>query len=233
MKRVAEGVWLVAGGLPVPTMNVYLLEDDGGGVTMFDAGVSSMARQLRKACNELGGLNRIVLGHGHVDHRGAAAGLDAPVYCHPDNVGDTEGDGGRSYADLGKLGTPGKLAYSVLMKTWDGGPVEVAGTVAEGDDIAGFRVVDLSGHAPGQIGLLREQDGLALVSDCFYTIDPLTGVKGKARLPHPAFNLDEDATRAAVRKLAQLDPRAAWPGHADPLVEDVKNVLLGVAGGNA
>ena len=229
MKPIAEGVWLVAGGLPVPTMNVYLLEDDGGGVTMFDAGVSSMARQLRAACAELGGLNRIVLGHGHVDHRGAAPALGAPVFCHPDNMTDAVGDGGRSYADLGKLGVAGKLAYAVLMKTWDGGPVEISGTVAEGDVIAGFTVVDLSGHAPGQIGLLRERDGLALVSDCFYTIDPLTGVKGGPRLPHEAFNLDESATRAAIRKLADLDPRAAWPGHADPVVENVRDALRRVA----
>lgn len=230
MRPIAEGVHLVTGGLPVPTMNVYLLEEEGGGVTMFDAGVSSMARQLRSACEELGGLTRIVLGHGHVDHRGAAPRLDVPVFCHEDNVTDTEGDGGRSYQDLGKLGAPGKLAYSVLMKAWDGGPVPVAGTVAEGDEVAGFRVVDLSGHAPGQIGLFREKDGLALVSDCFYTIDPLTGIKGEARLPHAAFNQDEEGTRAAVRKMAELAPAAAWPGHADPVVQDVKGILLGVAG---
>lgn len=77
-RKVAEGVWLVRGGLPLPTMNVYLIEDSGGGVTMFDAGVSSMVKSLRSACDDLGGLNRIVLGHAHVDHRGAAPGLDAP-----------------------------------------------------------------------------------------------------------------------------------------------------------
>ena len=228
-KKVADKVRLVAGGLPVPTMNVYLLEDEGGGVTMFDAGVSSMVRPLRAACEELGGLNRIVLGHGHVDHRGAAPGLGAPVYCHVDNVADSEGDGGRSYQDLSKLGPPGRLAYSVLMRAWDGGPVEIAGTVGEGDDICGFTVVDLSGHAPGQIALWRPDDGVALTSDCFYTIDPLTGIKGEPRLPHAAFNQDEDATRAAVRKLAELGPASAWPGHADPVTEDVKEVLLGVA----
>ena len=32
------GVWLLRGGVP-RTMNVYLLEDEGGGVTLFDAGI--------------------------------------------------------------------------------------------------------------------------------------------------------------------------------------------------
>ena len=228
-RQIADGLWLVAGGLPVPTMNVYLIEDEGGGVTMFDAGVRSMVDQLRVGCEQLGGLNRIVLGHGHVDHRGAAPGLEAPVYCHPDNVADTEGDGGRSYQDLDKLGFPGRAVYPTLMGAWDGGPVEVAGTVAEGDDIGGFTVVSLAGHAPGQIGLLRERDGVALTSDCFYTINPLTGIKGKPRLPHAAFNQDEDAARSALLKLAELAPRAAWPGHADPISEGLTRELLRVA----
>ena len=41
-ERVAEGVWLVRGGFPVKSMNVYLIEDEGGGVTMFEAGIKAM-----------------------------------------------------------------------------------------------------------------------------------------------------------------------------------------------
>ena len=229
VKVVAPGVWLVTGGLPVPTMNVYLIEDSGGGVTMFDAGVSSMVKQLRSACDAKCGLNRIVLGHGHVDHRGAAPGLGAPVYCHPENVADTEGDGGLSYADKSKLPQYARPVFPLLLKMWDGGPVKVTGTIAEGEDVSGFKAVDVSGHAPGQIALFRESDGLALSTDCFYTLDAMTGIKGRPRIPHEAFNQDQDAARSAIAKLAELDPRSAWPGHADPLTEDVKSTLLKVA----
>ena len=45
----------------------------------------------------------------------------------------------------------------------------------------GFRVIELPGHAPGLIGLYRESDRLALVSDCFYTLDPQTGHQGRRR----------------------------------------------------
>ena len=41
----------------------------------------------------------MILSHAHVDHRGAANELDAPVYCHADEVADAEGDAGRRYTD--------------------------------------------------------------------------------------------------------------------------------------
>jgi hydroxyacylglutathione hydrolase len=196
---VADGVWRVRGGVP-RAMNVYLIEDDGGGVTVFDAGVKSMVG---------------------VDHRGAAPGLGAPVFCHPDNRADAEGDGGRHYADFAKLRPYARPVYPHLLDLWDAGPVEIAGTVEEGEDVSGFRAVLISGHAPGMIALFRERDGLALTSDCFYTLDIQTGLYGPPRLPHPAFNLDTEQARASIRKLAALKPSAAWPGHAEPLTGDV------------
>src|SRR5215213_5418106 len=74
LEPIARGVWLMRGGLPKRTMNVYLLEDDGG-VTVFDAGIKEMAEPLRGVAERMGGLERVVLGHSHSDHRGAAAGL--------------------------------------------------------------------------------------------------------------------------------------------------------------
>ena len=63
-------------------MNVYLIEDDGG-VVVFDAGIEDMVVPIRSAAARLGGIKRVVLGHADADHRGAAPGLKAPVYCHP------------------------------------------------------------------------------------------------------------------------------------------------------
>jgi glyoxylase-like metal-dependent hydrolase (beta-lactamase superfamily II) len=75
------------------------------------------------------------------------------------------------------------------------------------------------------IGLFRERDRLALVSDCFYTLDPQTGVKGPPRVPHSAFNDSTEQAAASIRKLAALEPSAAWPGHADPVTGDVVEQL--------
>ena len=225
LERVADGVWLLRGGVP-RTMNVYLLEDEGGGVTLFDAGIRSMTHALAEAAAPLGGINRIVLGHADADHRGAAPGLRVPVLCHPaDREAAESSEPLRSYHELDKLGIPARYVYRHLLSFWDGGPVQVDGTVEEGDEVSGFRVVHLPGHAPGLIGLFRESDRLALTSDCFYVIDPETSRKVPPGPPHDAFNDDTEQARASMLKLAALDPSAAWPGHADALTGDVRAQL--------
>ncbi|HET8535779.1 MAG TPA: ester cyclase [Solirubrobacteraceae bacterium] len=223
-KEIAEGVWIVRGGFPARTMNVYLVRD-GDGVLVFDGGIRSMTKAVAAAGARLGGITRLVLGHEHPDHRGIAPSLGVPVHCHPDGKADAEGDGGSHYFDWAKLRQPTRMLMPLMLKLWDGGPVPIAGTVSEGDDVAGFEVVHLPGHAPGQIGLWRASDRLALVSDCFYTLDINTGRPGPPRLPHRAFNQDTEQARASIRKLAALEPASAWPGHARPLTGDVRSQL--------
>jgi glyoxylase-like metal-dependent hydrolase (beta-lactamase superfamily II)/predicted ester cyclase len=231
LERVADGVWLLRGGVP-RTMNVYLLEDDGGGVTLFDAGIRSMTHALAEAAAPLGGINRIVLGHSDADHRGAAPGLRVPVFCHPADREAAESSGPlRSYHELDRLGIPARYVYRHLLSFWDGGPVRVDGTVEEGDDVSGFRVVHLPGHAPGLIGLFRESDRLALTTDCFYVIDPETSRKVPPGPPHDAFNESTEQARESMLKLAALEPSAAWPGHADALTGDVRQQLERAAAG--
>ncbi|CAA9487672.1 MAG: beta-lactamase domain protein [uncultured Solirubrobacterales bacterium] len=227
LEPIARGVWLMRGGMPKRTMNVYLLVDDGG-VTMFDAGIEDMAGPLGEVSERMGGLKRIVLSHSHADHRGAAPKLGAPVHCHPDEVADAEGDGGYHYFELSKLESPVmRSAYPHLLRLWDGGPVSVAGTLSEGDEVAGFQVKHFPGHAPGLIGLWREEDRLALVSDTLYTLDPDSVLTpyGGPRLPHPAFTPAREQARESLRKLAALEPRAVWSGHARPVTGDVRRQL--------
>jgi glyoxylase-like metal-dependent hydrolase (beta-lactamase superfamily II)/predicted ester cyclase len=229
VEPIADDVWLVAGGFPSKVMNVYLIKD-GDRVIVFDAGIEAMAKGIASAAAAIGPIDRVVLGHGHPDHRGAAPGLGVPVYCHPDEVADATGDGGEHYFDFSKLEHAfARVGMPLFLKSWDGGPVEIAGTVSEGDEIAGFKVIHLPGHAPGMIGLWRESDRLALCSDTLYTLDPQTGRKGPPRVPHRAFNKDTEQARASIRKLAALEPATVWPGHADPVVGDVRAQLEQIA----
>jgi predicted ester cyclase len=92
-ERIAEGVWLIRGGFPSKTMNVYLIEEPDGGVCVFDAGIVQMTNAVAAAGARMGGIRRVVLGHGHADHRGVAPYLGAPVFCHPAERADAEGDG--------------------------------------------------------------------------------------------------------------------------------------------
>ncbi len=110
-EQIADGVWLLRGGI-TRSMNVYLLEGDGG-VTVYDAGEKGMADAI------------------------LAAVLEA------------EGSGGRSYWRLGELPLGVRLLHRFLHHhVWDGGPVTISGTVREGDEAAGFEVVEFAGHAP-------------------------------------------------------------------------------------
>ena len=220
-------MWIVRGGFPTKTMNVYLIEDDGG-VTMFDAGISDMTAAVRAAGARLGGIQRVVLGHADADHRGTAPGIGRPRLLPPRRAGGRRvPDPCRPYWDLSQA--PAPRPRSLLkrpMPVWDGGAVEIAGTVEEGDEVAGFQVIHLPGHAPGLIGLFRESDRLALVSDCFYTLDPQTGIKGRRRAFRTRRSTStREQARDSIRKLAALQPAVVWPGHADPVTGDVVSEL--------
>lgn len=229
METIAPGVHLVRGGFG-RVMNVYLIEDQDG-VTMFDAGVRSMTKSLLKAAEPLGGIKRVVLGHSHPDHRGAAkstaAASGAGIYCHEAELGDAEGDGGVHYFRFDEISFgPGRaLIRHSLANSWDEGPLAIEGTLVEGDTIAGFDVIHMPGHAPGLIALYRESDGLVLCSDTIYTFNPLTGIKGAARIPLEGFNLDTQMAQASALKLSALDPKTVWPGHANAVDNDAPAVL--------
>lgn len=220
MEKVADGVWLLRGDLR-KSMNIYFIEEEGG-VVQFDAGSKAMTKAARAAAAELGGVKRVVLGHAHADHRGTAPSMGVPVLCHPDEVADAESDASIApYMDLSQL--PIALVrwiYPFLLRRWDGGAVKIDGTVSEGDEVAGFRVLHFPGHAPGLIGLWRESDRVAIVSDVVYLVDsarlkPLP--PGEASVPHPAWAWDHAKAKESVRRLAALEPKLVCAGHAPPL----------------
>lgn len=218
-EEIADGVWVLRGGM-LRTMNVYLVRDEErGGVLVYDAGEKGMASSIVAAAARHGGISRVVLGHGDTDHRGAAPALRAyaDVLCHPDAVEQAEGSGGRDYWRPETLPPDVRLLHGFSHRfVWDGGPVHIDGTVREGDRLAGFEVVDLPGHAPGLIGLWRERDRVALVSDCFYMTD-MHGKPQPPSVPQEAYNLDTAQARRSIAKLAALRPHVVGPGHLGPL----------------
>jgi hydroxyacylglutathione hydrolase len=220
-EQVADGVWRHAGDLK-QGMNVYLLAEDDGTVSLFDGGTASMTESVREAAEAIGPIKRIVLGHGHADHRGVASQLGVPVLCHADERADVEGDGGLHYFSLDEIEfrLP-RTVYPWLLSHWDGGPAKVSETLAEGDEICGFEVKHFPGHAPGMIGLWRERDRLAICSDTTYFIDSM---KFKPvdwpTVPNRAFNHDHQTAIASLHKLAELRPATVAAGHSEPMSGD-------------
>jgi glyoxylase-like metal-dependent hydrolase (beta-lactamase superfamily II) len=234
LEEVAEGVWLLTGDIK-KAMNIYFIEGPDGEVIQFDAATSSMTKENRRVIEEWGGIDKVVLGHAHADHRGTAPGLDVPVYCHPDEVADATSPASIApYMHLKELEfAPVRWIYPFLLRRWDGGAVEIAGTVEEGDEIAGFKVIHFPGHAPGLIGLWRESDRVAVVSDTVYFVDsarlkPLPD--GEASVPHPAWAWNHQMAKESLRKLAALKPKVVAAGHEHPLRgDDLSEVLLRAA----
>jgi hydroxyacylglutathione hydrolase len=210
--QIATGVKQVSVGAPFRS-HVYLIDGPDGPIA-FDAGIKDSGPEILDAAG--GRLERVILSHSHIDHRGGASELGAPVYCHPDEVADAEGDAGMSYADFGLI--ENELVREVvpqLLATWDGGPVKIAGTISDGEQIAGFRVIHTPGHAPGQIALFRESDRLLIAADTIYTLDAETGQPASARVPHPFGNWNSEMARESIRRLIPLDATSVWTGHAE------------------
>ena len=218
---VADGVWRVRGGVP-RAMNVYLIEDEGGGVTVFDAGIKGMGPAIAAAASALGGINRIVLGHSHVDHRGAAPELRAPVFCHADDRAQAEGDGGLDYVDFDKLRPYARPFYRRIMprvgrRAGDDRGHDRRGRRRErlprrahprplaGDD----RAVPRARRADAQLGPrlhARRADG------------PLSAA-ARSRSTRSTSTPSRRARRCA--RWPRSRRRAMWPGHAEPLTGDV------------
>jgi hydroxyacylglutathione hydrolase len=226
--KVADDVWLLRGDIK-SGMNVYFIRD-GDGVVQFDAGTEPMTEAVKEVGERLGGIKKVVLGHVDSDHRGTAPHIDAPIFCHPDEVEDAKAPGPyRPYWDLSKIDAAWvRMAYRYFHRRWDAGACELAGTVEEGDEVAGFKVIHFPGHAPGLIGLFRESDRLAIVSDTVYLVDAqrLKALpEGEATVPIDAYNWDTGAARDSLQKLVDLNPATVAPGHEHPVSENLGPML--------
>ena len=158
------------------------------------------------------------------DHRGAApgAGRAGLLPSRSSATRRSRTQPLRDYWDLSKLRPYARPYFKRMLPAWDGGAVAIDGTVAEGDEVAGFEVIELPGHAPGLIGLFRESDRLALVSDTVYTLDIQTGRKGGPRVPASRRSTPTSSRRAPRSASSpRSSPTVAWAGHADPVTGDV------------
>ena len=82
----------------------------------------------------------------------------------------------------------------------------------EGDEVDGWRVLELPGHADGHIGLLR--DGVLVAGDhVLGAITPTVGLYPESR-PDPLGDY-----QASLRRTIELAPSVALPGHGDPVTD--------------
>lgn len=63
LDQMAEGVYRLQGDIK-KGMNIYFIEvPSDGEIVQFDAGMKPMTKQNRRVIQEMGGIDRVVLGH--------------------------------------------------------------------------------------------------------------------------------------------------------------------------
>src|SRR5262245_3953760 len=206
-------------------INSYLVEE-GGQVTIVDAGISGLYRDLQRELASLGrtieDVQALVLTHGHSDHIGFAERLRTerrvPVSVHEADDALARGEVPNPSKGLGptKFGPViGFLWYSLVrggLRTRHLGEVSTFGDGATLDVPGTPRVILTPGHTPGSAALQFASRDALLVGDAFATYAVTTGAHGPRIAPFTA-----DPSQALESLTRIVDVEASWvlPGHGD------------------
>jgi hydroxyacylglutathione hydrolase len=207
MKQLADGLFLLR-GFPPNAINVYLAED-----VLIDAGTRQaegrIMRQLRGHA-----VTAHALTHAHPDHQGSSHAicekLDIPLWCGRDDVPAMQTPGAISNSQV-----PG-LINRFQARFWTGPPHPVARALQEGDEVAGFTVLEVPGHSIGHVAYWRESDRVLILGDVLNGMNLLTS-KRELKEPPGIFTADPARNRQSARRLAALEPELVCFGHGPPL----------------
>jgi glyoxylase-like metal-dependent hydrolase (beta-lactamase superfamily II) len=230
MLDLANGIHRVTFGLPfgLDHVHCYLLPTSGGGWTLVDTGLGTRDPEERwqPVLDALDGpLQRIVITHMHPDHVGGARDIaeltGAPVFQGREDYAQCLSAWGdrdpQRFLDYwvahgmpdreveGMMRESGRLSDAVH---WVRDPHLVDGC----DEIDGWRVEVLRGHADGHIVLLR--DGVMIAGDTILGgITPAIGLYPNSR-PDPLGDYLQTLDR-----IEELAPSVAYTGHRDAVLD--------------
>ncbi len=216
MKQLAGGVWQLKGRLPLPNaINTYLVGD-----VLIDAGArfdrKPILRQLEGRA-----LSAHALTHVHPDHQGASKAVcdrfGVPFWVP---AGDAEA---AERPELIRERQPDRLINTIFFKTMVGPAHPVDRKIGEGDEVAGFAVLDTPGHSAGHVSFWRESDRVLILGDVLNNMDVITGIPG-LNDPKPYLTPDPVENRRSARRLAELEPSLVLFGHGAPLRDTRKFV---------
>ena len=216
MQKVADGVFQLR-GFPPNAINVFLVGD-----VIVDAATRHEAgRILRQVRGR--DVSAVVLTHAHPDHQGAAhavcEALGAPLWC-----GDADAAAVERPELIGER-QPNHPIAQLFHRTCTGPAHPVARRLREGDDVAGFEVLDVPGHSAGHIALWRDADRAPLVGGALLNRHPRPGSPG-LREPPRWGTPDPRRNRESARRLGELQPAVVLFGHGTPLHDTAKFVRL-------
>jgi glyoxylase-like metal-dependent hydrolase (beta-lactamase superfamily II) len=213
--------------LGIDHVHCYLLPGEDGW-TLVDTGLGLPGAEERWA--PLGGLDapvtRIVITHFHPDHVGGGEDAQALTGAHVlQGAGDYEQcervwgspDWSARLADyLQANGLPEETANELRCEAATFRPfirfAREPERLREGDEVAGWRVLELPGHADGHICL--ERHGVLVAGDHLLgAITPTVGLYPESRADPLGDYLD------SLERTIELAPSLALTGHGDPVAE--------------
>jgi hydroxyacylglutathione hydrolase len=207
VKQLADGLYMLR-GFPPNAINVYVIGD-----VLIDAATRQGERRIMRQIRDRH-LSAHALTHAHPDHQGSSHAicttLGVPLWCGAGDVHAMETPGGVANSN------PPSWQTFVQRHFWTGPPHPVARALTEGDEVAGFSVLECPGHSPGHVAYWRESDRVLVIGDVLTNINPMTGRVGLHE-PLRAFTPDPARNRASARRLAALEPALVVFGHGPPL----------------
>jgi glyoxylase-like metal-dependent hydrolase (beta-lactamase superfamily II) len=200
MREIASGVWHIP-LMGRDAVNAYVLGD-----LLVDAGMPGHGKKLP---GRLSGhtITAHTLTHAHPDHVGGSKNvidaLGVPFWA-PAGDADAVERGVAVPRD-----TPFKklAALGARFK-----PVPIARQLHEGDEVAGFTVLDTPGHSPGHISFWRESDRTLICGDVWFNINFAT-MKPRLGPPFRLPTVDPERNRQSMQRLADLQPETVGFGH--------------------
>ena len=212
MQKIAPDVFLIT-GIPKYAINAYFMGD-----VLADA----MSRyDAKRILRNLEGhpVSAHALTHVHPDHQGAShkvcEALNIPLYCGP------TGKEAMESGNLWSQGNKNLLTRIVdIVFTGPGHPVERI--LREGDEFAGFTVIETPGHSPSHIAFWRESDGVLILGDVLNNQNVFTLMNVGLRYPPNIYTINPALNRKSAKKLADLNPKIICFGHGPPLMDGRK-----------
>ena len=208
MRQLADGVWHLNTFRVPYSINAFLIED-----VLIDAGTRRSGKRILR---QLDGhaVTAHALTHAHPDHQGAShevcTKLEVPFW-----VGERDADAAENPELIGQRQPRHPIAqFYARIFTGPGHPVDR--TLRAGDEVAGFKVIDVPGHSAGHVALWRESDRVLVLGDVLTNMDVLTGIPGLHE-PKPYLTPNPEQNRRSAQKLAPLEPKLVLFGHGPPL----------------
>lgn len=209
--ELAPGLWRLRANITA----CYLLRDaDGLGLidTGWLGGRSLLTRILRELGADWSELHLLMLTHGHLDHAGNAAWIQARapqarLFVHAADAAHVRGE--HEYRGVSRL--------CGWLERFGGAasgfrPPRVDGHFVDGEEIArfgGLQVVHLPGHTAGHCGFVQRSTGWLFCGDLFST------TLGVFHWPPPFLNSAAEHLPTTHARAAALEVSGFLPAHCD------------------